>query len=283
VPARLAEWTRSVMVIVPMKLIASFRPVLVVFGLILGHSAAAQLQIPLTDVQLANASLPAVTVTLNGGSRNAIPTPFVLNTAFLPPSAQWFCLDPGQTIFHSGSGEPAGNHLNYAGTNPANFDLWGAGAPGLSTARLQDLADLFQAYLPAANTSLTLGALQLAVWEIANESDANPYALGGGFLSVTSYNGTGANAMITSANALLASLNLPSIMNQGNLASIDLLIDGSYQRIGTNNVAFVQDMVGFSPVPEPSTYGLMGAGLLAVVIGWRKRKTRRLAAPVLSA
>jgi hypothetical protein len=264
-----------------MKLIAISRPALLVFGLLLGHTAAAQLQIPLTDIQLANASLPAVTVTLNGASRNALPTPFILSTAFLPVSAQWFCLDPGQTIFYSGSGEPAGNHLDYASSNPANFDLWGAPAPGLSLSRLQDLADLFQAYLPLADNSLSLGALQLAVWEIANESNSNPYNLGSGFLNVASYNGTGAAGMITLAGSMLASLDLPSIMNHGNISSLDLLIDGTYQRIGTNNVTFVQDLVGFTPVPEPSTYGLMGAGLLSIAIGWRKHRTRRLAGVAL--
>lgn len=266
-----------------MKNLVSLRPAFVAFGLFLGHPAAAQLQIPLTNVQLANTSLPAVTVTLNGSSRNVLPTPFILTAAGLPPSAQWFCLDPAQTIFYSGSGEPAGNHLDYASSNPANFDLWGAPAPGLSIARRQNLADLFQAYLPVASTSLTLGALQLAVWEIANESNSNLYSLGGGFLTVSSFNGTGANAMISTANTYLTSLDLPSIMNHGNIASLDLLIDGSYQRIGTVNRVLVQDLVGFTPVPEPSAYGLACVGLLAALIGWRRLRARRpvgLGAPV---
>lgn len=259
-----------------MKHIASLRPLLVVFGLSLGCSASAQVQIPLTNVQLANASLPAVTVTLKSSVHNALPTPFLLTSAGLPLSAQWFCMDPAQTIFYSGSGEPAGNHLDYASSNPANFDLWGAPAPGLSTARLQDLADLFQAYLPVANTALSLGALQLAVWEIANEANSNAYNLGSGFLTVTSYNGTDANAMITTANTYLTSLDLPSVMNHGSLASLDLLIDGSYQRVGTDNRVLVQDLVGFTPVPEPSTYGLAGAGLLAALGGWRRFRGRQL-------
>jgi hypothetical protein len=32
-------------------------------------------------------------------------------------------------------------------------------------------------------------------------------------------------------------------------------------------------MMNFTPVPEPSTYGLMAAGL--VVLLWRRRKTLR--------
>lgn len=251
------------------------RPVLVACALFCSHTALAQLDIPLSNVQLANASLPAVTVTLNGISRNGLPTPFVLSFPALPPSAQWFCLDPTQSIYYAGSGEPAGNSLHYASTNPANFDLWGSNAPGLSTARRQDLADLFNYYLPVANSSLTLGAIQLAVWEIANESNSNPYGLGGGYLNIVSYNGTGANAMITSANAMLASLDLPSVMNRGNLAALDFLIDGTYQRTGTRDMVFVQDMVGFTPVPEPSTYGLAGAALLSLGLMVRKFRSTR--------
>lgn len=259
-----------------MKFITCSRPILVVFGLLLGHSAAAQLiSIPLPHVQLANSSLPAVTIDLNGIFKNGLPTPFVINDAALKPSAQWFCMDPLQTIYYAGSGEPAGNSLIYGGSNPANYDLWGANAPGLSTARVQNLADLFQAYLPQANNALTLGAIQLAVWEIANESNANAYGLGTGYLSITSYNGTGANSMISLANTLLASLNTAAVMNRGNVAALDFLIDGTYHRIGGDNTVLVQDLVGFTPVPEPSTYGLAVIALLAAVATRRQFRAKQ--------
>jgi len=262
-----------------MKFITSLRPIPVVFALLLGHSASAQLiSIPLVDVQLANSSLPAVTIDLNGVFKNGLPTPFVINDAALKPSAQWFCMDPLQTIYYAGSGEPAGNSLTFASSNPANYDLWGANAPGLTAARVQNLADLFQAYLPQANNALTLGAIQLAVWEIANESNSNAYNLGTGFLSITSYNGTGANSMIALANSLLASLDTAAVMNRGNAASLDFLIDGTYHRTGGDSTVLVQDLVGFTPVPEPSTYGIAAAGLLVAIGARRRFNTRRPAA-----
>jgi hypothetical protein len=262
-----------------MKELSSLRRVAGVLGLLLGLTARAQIYLPLQDVQLANTGLPAVTLTLNGNVRNVLPTPFLLSDAAVPPSAQWFCLDPLQTIYYADSGEPAGNSLQYASTNPANFDLWGAGAPGLTTARVQDLADLFHTYLPVANTSLLLGAIQLAVWEIANEPTGNAYNLDSGLLAITPYNGSSAASMISTANSMLASLSTPAVLNQGNAASLDFLIDGSYEPIGTQNTVLVQDLVGFTlpPIPEPSTYGVAGTALLAAAIGLRKFRSRRVA------
>ncbi len=249
------------------------RSIAALVGLLLGgHVASADLA--LSSITLANSGLPAVTVRLNGASRHVLPSPFLVSDPSTPPSAQWFCLDPLQTIYYAGSGEPAGNALTFASTDPADFDRWGTNAPGLTVTRVQNLADLFQAYLPVANTSLALGALQLAVWEIANEGQANAFTLAGGFLKITSYHGNAANTMIAAANTLLSSLDDVGVMNLGRTDTLDFLIDGSYQRHGSQHRTVVQDLVGFAPVPEPATYGLAGAGLLLMTSGLRRVRSR---------
>lgn len=249
------------------------RLVAATLGLLLGAQVASA-DLALSSISLANSGLPAVTVKLNGTTRHVLPSPFLVSDPSAPPSAQWFCLDPLQTIYYAGSGEPAGNALDFASTDAADFDKWGTNAPGLTVTRIQNLADLFQAYLPVANTSLALGALQLAVWEIANEGIANSFTLAGGFLKITSYNGNGANTMIAAANTLLSSLDDAGVMNRGNPDSLDFLIDGSYQRMGGQHRTAVQDLVGFTPVPEPATYGLAGAGLLLLTLGLRRFRGR---------
>jgi hypothetical protein len=253
--------------------LTTLRPVVFLLGLALSPAAFADLA--LSSVSLANPGLPAVTVNLNGIFRNVLPSPFIITAASVSSSDQWFCLDPLQTIYHAGSGEPAGNGLDFASTDTADFDLWGLSAPGLSAARVQNLADLFQAYLPVAHTSMSLGAIQLAVWEIANEANANAFTLSTGYLGVTSYGGSGAASMILAANAMLASLTDQAVMNQGNAAALDFLIDGSYQRIGSSNRVLVQDLVGFTPVPEPSTYGMIGAAFLIGIVGFRRFRSTR--------
>jgi len=124
---------------------------------------------------------------------------------------------------------------------------------------------------------LNLGAIQLAVWEVVNESNSNAFGLGSGFLQVTSASGTGADSLITLANSLLASLNTAAVMNHGNIASLDFLIDGSYQRNGSNDSVLVQDLVGFTPVPEPATYGLAASGLLLGILTLRRARSRKIA------
>jgi hypothetical protein len=86
--------------------------------------------------------------------------------------------------------------------------------------------------------------------------------------------------MITLANTMLASLDTPSVLDHGNAASLDFLIDGTYERIGTDNTVEVQDLVGFTipPIPEPSTYGMAGVTLLAAAVAWRKFRSQGLSA-----
>jgi hypothetical protein len=79
--------------------------------------------------------------TLNGASNNVRPTPLLVSGSSFVGDGSWFCTDPLQTIHYGGSGEPTGNGLVYASTNPVNFDKRGAAAPGLPAARIQNLAD----------------------------------------------------------------------------------------------------------------------------------------------
>lgn len=240
-------------------------------------TAHAQLNIPLSTVTRAYPTLDRVTLTLSGTSKVARPTPLVINSGALALTAGWFCLDPLQTILFSPTNEPAGNSLVFASTNPAHFDKWSAAAPGLTTSRIQTLADLFQAYAPsgAAASALLAGALQLAIWEIANEPVGNVFSLtGAGSLSVAAYQGSSdAATMINLANTMLSSLATTGIKNVGNVAGLDFLIDGTYRRNGTTTTVLVQDLVGFAPVlpiPEPSTYALGAVGLLFAVIAHRR-------------
>ncbi len=255
------------------------------FGLLLGlvgvASAPAQITIPLADITRAYPTLDPVVLTLNGTAKVARPTPLLITGATLALNGSWFCLDPLQTIYFTPTNEPAGNALTYAGTAPSGFNLWGAAAPGLTTGRIQKLADLFRAYAPSgiAATPLVAGALQLAIWEIANEPGGNPLSLtGAGYLGVSPYGGsTGATDMIVLANSMLASLGTAAVKNLGTTASLDFLIDGTYRRIGTTDIVLVQDLVSFTPVlpiPEPGTYA--GAALLSLVaIVWHRRSRFR--------
>ncbi len=249
-------------------------------GLFASTSGFAQISIPLTNINLTNSSLPAVSLSLNGSTGSGIPTPFTINQSWLI-SLTWFCLDPRQTIYYSGN-QPSGgaSSLEFKSWNPADFDLWGAGAPGLSTSRLQNLADLFQAYLPTSHIGNNLGAIQIAVWEIANESNSNasPFNLSSGYFTAAS----GDAAMIATASNMLSSLTTAAVQGKGTVdgpsgGGIISLIDGKYYTNASDRSSKVdvQDLIGYvTPIPEPSTYGMFGVGLLFAIIGFRRFRAR---------
>ncbi|MEO6873296.1 MAG: PEP-CTERM sorting domain-containing protein [Opitutaceae bacterium] len=245
-------------------------------SLALCGSAYSQLNVPVSSVSLEFPGAAAVTLKAGASVENVIPTPFLIAGQEAKSSA-WMCMDPLQRIYYNGSGLPAGSSINYPSSNPADFDLWAPGAPGLSPQRMQDLADLFTAYFPIFNTQAGAGALQLAVWEITNEFDGNGYNLSTG--QFMAYNNA---SLVTAAQGMLDSLSLASIHNQGYLGGVSLLIDGNISING--DYTLVQDLVGFNPpqlgftpVPEPSTYGICGALGLGIVAALRRRRSKALA------
>jgi hypothetical protein len=116
-------------------------------------------------------------------------------------------------------------------------------------------ADLGRLYANAGvvDTSVEEAAFQIAVWEIAYETTPGAYALGSGAASFSG--GSAAGGALGLAATWLAGLG-----------------DGAGRSISVIESADQQDVI-FAPVPEPSTYMLMLAGLMATVeISRRKRK-----------
>jgi len=103
------------------------------------------------------------------------------------------------------------------------------------------------------DTSIEEAAFQIAVWEIAYETTPGAYALGSGAASFSG--GSAAGGALGLASTWLSGL--------GNDAGRSISVIESTEH---------QDVI-FAPVPEPSSYMLMLAGLLATVeISRRKRK-----------
>jgi hypothetical protein len=240
-------------------------------GLALTGSARAQLNIPLVDVDLAFPSISAVTINLGGTARTGLPTPFVID-GLVSDSVAWFCLDPLQTIYYSGSGKPPGASLQYASTDPLGFDKWTPLAPGLSNARLQNLADLFNAYAPTTTNQLVGGALQIAIWEIVNEFSVNSFNLATGQMKVT-----GGATLIAAAQSMLDRLDDVGVQNQGYIGNLEYLIDGSFNT--GSSVVLVQDLVGYvTPVPESGSFALGAGGLLLALIGLKAHRRKLIVA-----
>ncbi len=131
-------------------------------------------------------------------------------------------------------------------------------APGTTHvfANSRAYADLGRLYANAGpiDTSVKQAAFQIAVWEIAYETTAGAYALGSGAASFSGGTAATSGALIQAATWLTG------------------LGNGVGSNISVIESAAHQDVI-YAPVPEPSTYMLMLAGLMATVeISRRKRK-----------
>ena len=131
-------------------------------------------------------------------------------------------------------------------------------APGASHvfANSRAYADIGRLYANAGvvDTSVEEAAFQIAVWEIAYEIAPGAYALGSGAASFSGGTADSSGAL-SLASSWLAGLGV-----------------GASRPINVIESREHQDVV-FAPVPEPSTYMLMVAGLLATVeISRRRRK-----------
>ena len=133
------------------------------------------------------------------------------------------------------------------------------GAPGTTHtfANNRSYADLGRLYANAGvvDTSVEEAAFQIAVWEIAFETAPGAYALGSGAASFSGGSAAGSGALGLAATWLAG------------------LGSGAGRSVSVIESAEHQDVI-FAPVPEPSTYMLMLAGLAATVEISRRRRQK---------
>ena len=155
------------------------------------------------------------------------------------------------------------NFTDPAYTNYKNVD---ASAHLFANSRaVTDLGKLFSAH-PVVNTELAETAFQIAVWEIAYET-ASTYSLSSG--KAKFWGGQAASdGALTLASSWLARLSDVTTITHLNVLE-------SNAKTGPVGAVPRQDVVFATPVPEPSTYALMAAGLLSVGFIARRRAPRQ--------
>lgn len=144
-------------------------------------------------------------------------------------------------------GTSAGGTINTAqgvGANVFNFGQYSAGASGTNTGS--------GAAFYRVSFTLTQGSTAVSGSIVALDGSGNP---------------TGTIATISNSNLLASALNWTGTANDG-----FRITTGAG---GTSN--FDLDNISVTAVPEPATYGLLGAGMLAGVAGLRRRAKGRRA------
>lgn len=154
------------------------------------------------------------------------------------PSFVSYCVDVYQYLPSFGS-----SNGSYVVGNAASFfgDKLGA------------VSRLFSGFAGSVDTARESAAFQLALWEIKYET-GSVYDLSSGSASFTTAAdvGTLAASYLTGLAGITSNVQLHVLTSAGH-----------------------QDVVYATPVPEPSTYALMIAGLIGVGTVARRRQTRR--------
>lgn len=152
-------------------------------------------------------------------------------------SFQAFCIDPFQWSSHT----------------PTTYDKTTL-SPTFSAAKVTSITKLFNfGYAGAVGNNLNAAAMQLALWEVAND-DGN--LLTGAVHKTASTNA----ALLTQTNFLLSNYAAASATSLYNFTF--------YKSSGQ------QDFVTVSAVPEPETYAMLlaGLGIMGTVVRRRKSK-----------
>jgi hypothetical protein len=121
--------------------------------------------------------------------------------------------------------------------------------------RLDAVGRLFSGRSAEVDTAVEEAAFQIALWEIRYEASGNPFDTTAGAAVFFDY-GDDARS--------LAQTYLDGLAGYGNNYEVRVLTSG-----------YNQDVVFAAPVPEPSTYALMLAGLAAVGFMARRRGTQK--------
>jgi PEP-CTERM motif len=143
-----------------------------------------------------------------------------------------------------------------------------------------DISKLY-AQRNVVNDATTEAAFQIAIWELTYETSGN-YSLSAGNAKFTGGTAATSGALELATSWLNA---LPSISMMGGTGRIALSADGStgYSTLTLESKG-LQDQVRAgrvfidiiaAPVPEPSTYALMAAGLLSAGLVARRRSNRQ--------